>query len=125
MSRIKWMGVGGGVLVGVLSVVVLLAAQKKPITSLELIADDLEFRGENPTLSVRTGSRVRLLFRNEADGVIHQLTIEELGIESPVLQPGTMEEICFPAPSEERVLTYVCKLHPIMRGRIVVHRGEP
>lgn len=124
MSRIKWVGVGGGFLVGVLSVV-LLAAQKKPTTSLELVAEDLEFRGGNPTLYAKAGSKVRLVFRNEADGVVHQLAVEGLDVESSLLQPGTREEICFPAPSEERVLTYVCKLHPLMRGRLVIRRGEP
>jgi hypothetical protein len=98
--------------------------RRKPTTTLELVAEDLVFRGKNPTLYAKPGGKVRLVFRNEANGVVHQFSIDELSVETAILQPGTVEEICFPVPAQERVFTYTCKLHPIMTGRFVLQQ-EP
>ncbi len=94
--------------------------QREPVVVLELVADDLVFRGDNPDISARAGSRVTLLFRNEADGVIHQLAIPGLDLETEILQPGDSAELRFKAPKESTVLTYSCELHALMKGRIVI-----
>ena len=97
---------------------------REPDVTLELVADDLVFRGDNPTLYVTTGAKVQLTLRNEADGVIHQLAIPELAVETRILQPYESQALQFRAPDLETTLTYTCQLHSLMAGKIVVASPE-
>ena len=91
-----------------------------PNLVIEVVAEDLAFRGNNPTLYAEPGSEVKLIFRNEARGIEHHLVIEGLGVETAILRPGEHEEISFSVPMQDTVLTYSCYLHPIMKGKFVV-----
>ena len=102
------------------------AASKKDSSTItiEVVAEDLVFRGNNPTLYAEPGSRVKLVFRNESSGIEHNFVIEGIGVETDILRPGEREEIIFTLPPRDTVLTYVCSLHPkMMRGIFVV--GSP
>ena len=94
--------------------------QRHPDVTLELIADDLVFRGDNPDICAPPGARVRVVFRNQADGVIHDLAIPELDVATGILSPGESADLDFTAPDSDVVLTYACKLHALMRGRILI-----
>ena len=97
--------------------------RSRPNTVIEVVAENLAFRGNNPTLYAEPGSEVKLIFRNEARGIEHHLVIEGLGVETAILRPGEREEISFSVPMQDTVLTYSCYLHPIMKGKFVV--GDP
>ena len=99
------------------------AMRENPNAVIEVVAENLAFKGNNPTLFAEPGSEVKLIFRNEARGIEHNFVIEGLGVETAVLRPGEREEINFSVPMRDTVLTYSCYLHPIMKGQFVV--GDP
>lgn len=66
---------------------------------------------------------MRLVFRNEARGMLHEVTVPDLGIKSSILEYGEEERLDFQAPAQDTVLTYVCDMHPMMKGKLVV--GNP
>ena len=99
------------------------AMRDRPNAIMEVVAENFVFRGNNPTLYAEPGSKVNLIFRNEARGIEHHLVIEGLGVETAILRPGEREEISFSVPMQDTVLTYSCYLHPIMEGKFVV--GDP
>ncbi len=120
--RISLVIVFGLLLVGI-TLVAVEAMRDKPNAIIEVVAENLVFRGNNPTLYAEPGSKVKLIFRNEARGVEHHLVIEDLKMETDVLRPGEREEISFSVPLRDTVLTYACLLHPMMKGKFVV--GNP
>ena len=97
-----------------------LISRDRPNVIMEIVAEDFVFRGNNPMLYAETGSKVKLIFRNEAHGIEHQLAIEGMGVETDVLRPGESREINFFVPLRDTVLTYSCYLHPAMKGKFVV-----
>ena len=119
--RISLVIVFGVLLVGI-TLVAVEGMRDKPDSVIEVVAEDLVFRGNNPTLYAESGSKVKLIFRNEARGIEHNLVIEGL-VETDILRPGEREEISFSVPLRDTVLTYSCYLHPIMKGKFVV--GNP
>ena len=90
---------------------------------MEVVAENLVFRGNNPTLYAEPGSKVSLTFRNVARGIEHHLAIEGLDVETDVLRPGESQEINFSVPQRDTVLTYGCYLHPMMKGKFAI--GSP
>ena len=99
------------------------AMRDSPNVIMEVVAENLVFRGNNPTLYAEPGSKVNLIFRNEARGIEHHLAIEGLDVATDVLRPGKSQEINFSVPQLDTVLTYGCYLHPMMKGKFVV--GSP
>ena len=106
-----------------ITLVTVAAMGDRPNAIIEVVAEDLVFRGNNPTLYAESGSKVKLIFRNEARGIEHHLVIEGLDVETDVLRPGEREEISFSVPLQDTVLTYSCYLHPMMEGKFVI--GSP
>ena len=106
-------------LIGITFVTVM-ATRDNPNVIIEVVAENLVFRGNNPTLYAEPGSKVSLIFRNEARGIEHHLAIEGLDVDTDVLRPGESQEINFSVPLRDTVLTYSCYLHPTMKGKFVV-----
>ncbi len=109
-------------LIGI-TLVAVAAMRDRPNTILEVVAENFVFRGNNPTLYAKPGSKVKLIFRNEAHGIEHHLAIEGLDVDTDILRPGEREEIIFSVPPRDTILTYSCYLHPIMQGKFVI--GNP
>ena len=122
VRRNRFVILGSLMLVGVIAAVAVRVTAVDEVVT--LVAVELVFRGDNPTLYVTAGSKVKLVFRNEADGVIHQVTLTDLDIETEILQPGESESICFRAPAAGGVLTYACTFHSLMTGQVVVRSGD-
>ena len=97
-----------------------MATRDIPNVIMEVVAENFVFKGNNPTLYAEPGSKVKLIFRNEARGIEHQLAIEGMDVETDVLRPGESQEINFFVPLRDTVLTYSCYLHPTMKGKFVV-----
>ena len=112
---------------GLLSIGITLATvtamRDSPNVIMEVVAENLVFRGNNPTLYAEPGSKVSLIFRNESLGIEHHLAIEGLDVATDVLRPGESQEINFSVPQRDTVLTYGCYLHPMMKGKFVI--GSP
>ena len=106
-----------------ITLAIVTAMRDSPNAIMEVVAENLVFRGNNPTLYAEPGSKVSLIFRNEALGIEHHLAIEGLGVETDVLRPGESQEINFSVPQRDTVLTYGCYLHPMMKGKFVI--GSP
>ena len=96
------------------------AMRDSPNAIMEVVAENLVFRGNNPTLYAEPGSKVSLIFRNAARGIEHHLAIEGLDVDTDVLRPGESQEINFSVPLRDTVLTYSCYLHSTMKGKFVV-----
>jgi plastocyanin len=94
---------------------------KAPIVEFTLSAEASRFNGDNPTLVVSPGARVRIVLENrERDPVPHNIKIAGAGVRcTEALFPGEAEVVTFTAPSSG-VLTYTCCLHPQMSGKIVI-----
>jgi len=75
----------------------------------------------NPTLRVGRGEHVRIVFRNEDPGMMHDFTIPDWGIETKVLSGKGQTSITFSAPDRAASGTYACRPHAsMMRGTIAV-----
>ena len=106
-----------------ITLAIVTAMRDSPNAIMEVVAENLVFRGNNPTLYAEPGSKVSLIFRNEALGIEHHLAIEGLDVATDVLRPGESQEINFSVPQRDTVLTYGCYLHPMMKGKFVI--GSP
>ena len=103
-----------------ITLAIVTAMRDSPNAIMEVVAENLVFRGNNPTLYAEPGSKVNLIFRNEARGIEHHLAIEGLDVATDVLRPGESQEINFSVPQRDTVLTYGCYLHPMMNGKFVI-----
>jgi plastocyanin len=95
-------------------------AEPETIREIVLEARGTSFDGDNPTLVLRPGERVRVVVRNDDPGVEHSIAIPELGIERRDVGPG--EQVAFEVEAPQHgVIDYVCPQHlPLMKGKIVV-----
>ena len=90
------------------------------VRTIVITAKDMKFNQTNPTFEVAYGEAVRIVFRNEDAGMRHDFVIEDLGLRTPVLQPGQEAIIEFIAQTEG-TFEYFCSIHPIsMRGTLLV-----
>ncbi len=96
------------------------AGADEPVREIVLEARGTAFGGDNPTLVLKEGERVRVIVRNNDPGVEHSIAIPEFGIERVDVAPG--EEISFEVSAgRPGVVDYVCPQHmPLMQGKIVV-----
>lgn len=75
----------------------------------------------NPVLRLRAGERVRLVLRNEAAGLIHDLAIPAWGVATDSIPAGQITATTFVVPAEGVAVEYQCRPHAtMMTGRIDV-----
>jgi plastocyanin len=91
-----------------------------PVREIVLEARDLAFGGDNPTLQLSPGERVRLVVRNNDPGILHSIALP--GIDSTVRTIKWGEEVAFEITVPDGgTWEYVCPQHlPKMRGKIEV-----
>ena len=131
----RWRGARGavtgvllaGVVVVCLSILLpLTASTRPPVRDITLVARDMAFYLDggsepNPTIQVRTGETVQLTVLNRDPGLKHNLTIEALGLDMPLLETDASMRVRLRAPSRPGRLPYVCAPHSeMMRGVIEV-----
>ena len=89
-----------------------------------LEARDLAFGGDNPTLEMNPGERVRFVVRNNDPGVLHSITIP--GVDSTIRHIRFGEEVTFEVTiPQEGNFEYICPQHaPKMMGRIRVRSAS-
>jgi plastocyanin len=75
----------------------------------------------NPVLHLRAGERVRLVLRNEAPGLVHDVAIPAWGVATAAVPGGQSTAITFVVPDEAEAVAYQCRPHAaMMTGRIAV-----
>jgi plastocyanin len=75
----------------------------------------------NPSLSLRAGERVRLVLKNEAPGLLHDIVIPDLGVEIEQMRAGETREQIFTVPAKPGRYEYRCRPHAeLMHGVVDV-----
>jgi hypothetical protein len=119
---------------GVITVALIIAAALLPMLGLSrehdrevrLVAIDKTFYLEgqstpNPTLKLRPGERIRLVLRNEDDGMRHDLKIPAWDIALPPINGKGERALTFRVPDSHGAVPYACTPHSTsMRGSIEV-----
>ena len=84
-----------------------------------VLAADPETR--NPTIHLRAGERVRVMFRNDAPGLIHDFQIPAWGVKTESIRAGETTELVFTAPNAPGLTEYLCRPHAeLMHGMVEV-----
>jgi plastocyanin len=65
----------------------------------------------NPTLTLRAGERVRLVLRNEDEGMRHDLKIREWNVAVPAIDGKGERTITFRVPDSRGAASYACTPH--------------
>ena len=119
--------IAAAVVVGALaSGAIALSARGPGLREIRIVARDMTFyvEGEadpNPTLRLRAGETVRLVLKNEDDGMRHDFAIPDWNAATKRIEGGEETTITFRAPDRPSEQTYRCQPHSkIMRGTILV-----
>lgn len=105
---------------------IVLSARDVPAREIRIVARNMTFYVDgnperNPVIHVRTGERVRLVFRNDDPGTKHDFAVPALGVETALLRARTETSIVFRAPTQPSTSAYECTPHAsMMRGTITV-----
>jgi len=93
----------------------------KPPRQIELVARQMAFNTSNPTIILKLGEPVVILVKNDDPGMLHDLVIEGLNVEtSTTLKYGQSETLKF-TPTQTGRFEYYCSYHfQMMRGEIIV-----
>lgn len=103
----------------------LLSAPGPEPREIRLVARDMTFYAEgsadpNPSLSVRPGQTVRIVFRNTDVGMRHDFTIPDWGVATHAIAGRGETAVVFRAPERGRA-HYTCTPHAaVMKGTIAV-----
>jgi len=75
----------------------------------------------NPTLRLRAGETVRLVLRNDDQGMMHDFAIPDWKAATRRIVGGEEAAVIFRAPAQPSAQTYNCQPHSqMMRGTILV-----
>ena len=132
----SWVRGSGGRVAGILlmgltlgSLVLLWPVAADPAASLReitLVTRDMAFYldgGEtpNPVLTMRAGETVRIVLRNEDNGIAHNFEVGAWGQDVPTAKRGSSTSALIDAPDRPGRHVYVCGPHSaLMRGIIDV-----
>lgn len=96
-------------------------AEISPVQEIVLIAKEMVYNTNNPTLILKVGQPVRIIIINEDKGMLHDFVIEELDINtSAPLEYGQSEVINF-IPVKKGKYEYFCSYHAkMMRGKVII-----
>ncbi len=114
-------------LILVLAVLVLVLVGRRsgasagPPQTVLMSMSDYTFNGNNPTLTLRPGQRVRFIVRNDETSMVrHNFRI--VGLDVPCereLLPGETREVTVTMPRSGE-FAYTCCTHPGMGGKLVI-----
>ena len=75
----------------------------------------------NPTITVKAGQKITIVFRNDDPGMLHDFVIEGLDIQVEMVSCGESTRLTFTAPRQPGTYDYLCSFHPrSMRGEFIV-----
>jgi plastocyanin len=100
-----------------------------PTRELTLVARGMTFVFEdapqepNPLISLRAGERVRIVLKNDAPGLLHDLEIPALNVQLEQIRSGQSTEVTFIVPDKPGRHEYRCRPHSeLMHGIAEVTR---
>ena len=120
------------VLLGTTGVVFPLMATAEAGREITIVAQNMAFviesqessglpRLENPTITVKAGQKITIIFRNNDSGMMHDLVIQGLPVQANVVSFGQTTRVTFTAPMKPGEYVYLCSFHPrSMRGVFIV-----
>jgi plastocyanin len=101
--------------------------QMPPARDVTLVATGMAFvlpdepNAVNPPLTFRPGERVRLILRNEAPGMRHDVAIPAWDVAVDPVGFGERAEVTFTVPADASRVDYHCRPHAaMMRGQVDV-----
>lgn len=103
-----------------------LSARGDEAREIRLVVRDMNFyldgqSGANPTLRLRAGETVRLVLRNEDEGMKHDFAIPGWQTATEKVESGEEASVTFQVPGEASSQSYTCRPHAsIMQGTILV-----
>jgi len=109
----------------VLAVSVLLTAMTTPTREIQLVARDMAFYLEgdmvhaNPVIEVKAGERVRVVLRNQDQGMNHDFFVAAAAADTRLLRSNEQDEVVFEVPTVPGVYTYVCRPHQLMMNGMI------
>ena len=117
-------GIAAAILGSLIVVPLVSCGRASPVRTVALHMSGYAFNDSNPTLTFRTGERVRFLVTNDETTMIrHNLRIAGLGVPCDYeLGPGETRIVEVTMPSNPGVFTYDCCTHRGMAGKLVVAR---
>ena len=75
----------------------------------------------NPVIPLRAGERVRLVLKNEAPGLLHDVQIPAWDVQVEQIRAGQSAEVVFTVPSTVGRFQYLCRPHSeLMKGFVEV-----
>jgi len=96
-----------------------------PVREVTLVARGMTFVLEsapdtpNPVISLRAGERVRLVLKNEAPGLLHDVEIPALNVQLDQIRAGEHTDLTFTVPDNPGRHDYRCRPHSEMMHGIV------
>lgn len=97
-----------------------------PVREVRLVARDMTYYLDgqdqpNPTLKLRAGERVKVVLRNEDEGMEHDFTVRAWDIGVGIVNGKSSDAVTFTVPAQRGAHVYSCTPHPSsMRGTIEV-----
>lgn len=73
----------------------------------------------NPIVRLRAGERVRLVLKNEASGLIHDLAIPDWHVTLKAIPAGETSSATFTVPDKTGQVEYRCQPHAAMMSGVV------
>jgi plastocyanin len=103
-----------------------LVASRESIREIRITARNMAFHVDslaelNPGLALTAGEQVKVIFRNEDRGMLHDFGIPAWGVQTGGVEWGTERTITFKVPPAASAAAYTCTPHSaMMSGRIIV-----
>ena len=125
-------GIVGALIALALVVIALIPVmtQSRPDREIHLVARGMAFyladepALANPTLELAPGERVRIVVRNDEQGMVHDFAVSDLSVGTERLVWRQQGEVTFVVPDRQGSYEYICRPHRLlMRG--IVHIARP
>ena len=73
----------------------------------------------NPVIPLQAGERIRLVLKNEAPGLLHDIGIPEWNVQVDQIRAGQTAEVTFTVPNRPGRYEYRCRPHAEMMSGFV------
>ena len=99
---------------------------REQVREIRVVAKNMTYYADgtddpNPPIRLVPGEQVRVTFRNEDRGMLHDFGIPVFGVGTGVVEFGTEKSFVFKVPENASSATYICTPHSVMMsGRILL-----
>ena len=124
MRLLVRLGLLAVVTAGTIVVLPRIVATREQTHEIRVVAKNMTYYADgtddpNPPIRLVPGEQVRVTFRNEDRGMLHDFGIPAFGVGTGVIEFGTEKSFVFKVPDTASDATYLCTPHSaMMSGRI-------